>query len=132
MQLKIKSTKREELIDITPLIEEKIKNVKNGILHAFVPHATASITINENADPNIPLDIINFLNKLVPQGKWLHDRMDNNADAHIKASLIGNSISVPIENGKLQLGTWQDIFLCEFDGPRERKIILNVLRSDIL
>ena len=127
MEISVSSKKREELIDITPLIREKIEGVEDGILHAFVPHATAGITINENADLNLPIDIANFLNKLVPQGAWLHDRIDNNADAHIKASLIGNSISVPIKNGRLQLGTWQDIFLCEFDGPRKRRIILNVI-----
>lgn len=129
MELLINTSKREEFIDITNLIEnELIKNkLKNGILHVFVPHATAGITINENADLNLPNDINNFLNKLVKKGVWMHDKIDGNADAHIKTSLIGNSISVPIENGKMQLGRWQDIFLCEFDGPRKRKIILNFI-----
>ncbi len=124
----IQTNKREELIDITALIEEKVKGFNNGIAHIFVPHATAGITINENADPNLPVDITNFLNRLVPKGKWLHDRIDNNADSHIKASIIGNSVSIPVKEGKLQLGTWQDIFLCEFDGPRRRKIIINVIQ----
>ena len=127
-ELTIKTGKREELIDITALIEEKVKDFEKGIAHIFVPHATTGITINENADPNLPVDITNFLNRLVPQGKWLHDRIDNNADSHIKASIIGNSVSIPVKEGKLQLGTWQDIFLCEFDGPRRRKIIINVIQ----
>jgi len=129
MELIIKTEKREEFIDITDVIEKKIEDMKieKGILHIYISHATAGITINENADPNLPIDILNFLGKLVPKGKWMHDRIDNNADAHIKTSLIGNSISIPIESGKLQLGRWQNIFLCEFDGPRERKIILNLV-----
>ena len=126
MQLKIKTHKREELVDITDLIRHRIP-ISQGVVHIFVSHTTAGITINENADPNLPTDILNFLNKLIPQGRWLHDKIDNNADAHIKASLIGSSISIPVEEGKLQLGTWQNIFLCEFDGPRERNIIVSFL-----
>jgi secondary thiamine-phosphate synthase enzyme len=123
MDLYINTKNREELIDITSIVEKNI-TIKNGILNIFVPHATAAITINENADRNLPKDISNFLNKVVSNGIWLHDKIDNNADAHIKASVIGSSVSIPIENRKLQLGQWQDIFLCEFDGPRKRKIIL--------
>jgi len=126
MELTIKTSKREELINITNLIEDKV-NTDAGVVHVFVPHASAGITINEGADPNLPKDISNFLKKNVPQGKYMHDKIDNNADAHIKASLIGNSVFVPIKNKKLQLGTWQDIFLCEFDGPRTRKVVLNFL-----
>lgn len=129
MELFIKTSKREELIDITNLINEKINDADNGIIHLFVPHATAGITINENADVNLPKDISNFLNKLVAKGIWMHDKIDNNADAHIKASLIGNSVSVPVKNGKMELGTWQNIFLCEFDGPRKRKVLLNFLKT---
>ena len=131
MELIIKTSKREELIDITNLINKKIKinNINKGIIHLFVPHATAGITINENADTNLPKDISDFLNKLVAKGIWMHDRTDGNADAHIKASLIGNSVSVPFSEGALQLGTWQNIFLCEFDGPRKRKILLNFLKT---
>ncbi len=128
MEIKVQTKKREELVDITNLIKNKIE-IKKGILHCFIPHATAGITINENADPNLPKDISNFLRDLIPQGKWLHDRIDGNGDSHLKSSLIGNSVSIPIENKKLVLGTWQDIFLCEFDGPRERRIILNEISS---
>ncbi|MEM4703318.1 MAG: secondary thiamine-phosphate synthase enzyme YjbQ [Candidatus Pacearchaeota archaeon] len=129
MQLTIKTKKREELIDITKEIEVLISKskIKEGLCFLFVPHATAGLTINENADPNVKQDILNFLSKLVPQGKWSHDQVDRNADAHIKSSLIGSSVVVPIQNGKLQLGTWQGIMFCEFDGPRERKVILTCI-----
>ncbi len=129
MELSINTNKREELVDITSLIKEELRKnkTKNGILHIFISHATAGITINENADPNLPQDITDFLNKLVKKGIWKHDKIDGNADAHIKASLIGSSVFIPIENEKMQLGTWQDIFLCEFDGPKKRKIILNFI-----
>lgn len=129
MELIIKTNKREELIDITNLINEKINEDDNGIIHLFVAHTTAGITINENADANLPKDISNFLNKLVAKGIWMHDKIDGNADAHIKASLIGNSVSIPIKNGKMELGQWQNIFLCEFDGPKKRKILLNFLKT---
>lgn len=126
MELSINTNKREELIDITSLVEKNI-DIKNGILHIFIPHATAGITINENADPNLPKDITDFLNKLVKKGIWKHDKIDDNADSHIKASLIGNSVAIPIENKKMLLGRWQNVFLCEFDGPKKRKIILNFI-----
>ena len=126
MGLSINTNNREELVDITSLIEKNI-DIKNGILHIFIPHATAGITINENADPNLPEDINNFLNKLVEKGIWKHDKIDNNADAHIKASLIGNSVFIPVKDNQMQLGNWQNIFFCEFDGPRKRKIILNFI-----
>lgn len=126
MELEIQTKNREELVDITGLIEENIK-IKDGLLHIFIPHATAGLTINENADPNLPRDISDFLNKIVQKGVWMHDAIDNNADSHIKSSLIGNSLSIPVKDNKMKLGTWQDIFVCEFDGPRKRKIILNFI-----
>ena len=91
----IETKKREEFIDITDLIKKEI-NCESGILNVFVPHSTSAVTINENADLNLPLDISNFLNQLVPKGKYIHDKIDNNGDAHIKTSLIGNSILIPI------------------------------------
>ncbi|RMD45705.1 YjbQ family protein [Candidatus Pacearchaeota archaeon] len=129
MEIFIQSKKREELIDITSMVEEKIK-ISNGIVNLFVPHATAAITINENADPNLPLDISSFLKEKVKKGIWLHDRIDNNADAHIKSTLIGPSITIPVSNKKLLLGTWQNIFFCEFDGPRKRKIIITEVKNE--
>lgn len=126
MKSEINTSKREELINITELVRKEI-NIKEGLIHIFIPHATAAITINENADPNLPKDITDFLNKLVKKGIWKHDKIDGNADAHIKASLIGNSVIIPVKDGKMLLGRWQDIFLCEFDGPRKRNVILSFI-----
>jgi secondary thiamine-phosphate synthase enzyme len=111
------------LVNITSHVREIIadKRFTNGICHIFVPHTTAGITINESADPDVKSDVIMELNKLVPfQDSYQH--MEGNSAAHIKASIIGSSVSIFIENGNLQLGTWQGIFLCEFDGPRKRQI----------
>lgn len=128
MQLVIKTKKREEIIDITHEVEEQvaISKIKEGFCLVFVPHATAALTINENADPAISEDLLESLRGLIPKGKWKHDRIDGNADAHIKSAIIGPSLTIPIKENKLKLGTWQGIMLCEFDGPRERKIIVEV------
>jgi secondary thiamine-phosphate synthase enzyme len=126
MEFQIKTKKREEIIDITELIKKEIKDAKDGIIHIFIPHTTAAITINEGIDSNVPQDILNYLNKIVPRDGWSHNRIDNNGDSHIKASLIGSSIYAPIKNQKLQLGQWQRILFCEFDGPRTRNVILKI------
>lgn len=133
MEIEVKTTKRNELVDITEIINECLNensgNIENGIVHAFTPHATCGLTINENDDPNLPEDINKFLSNLVPQGNWKHDKIDGNADAHIKTSIIGNSVLIPFKNKNMKLGTWQNIFICEFDGPRRRKVILNIVES---
>lgn len=121
----VKSKIREELIDITRDITDYIKNkdYNNGILYLFVPHTTAAITINENADPSVKKDITITLNKLIPQiNNYSH--LEGNADAHIKATLVGSSTFVFIERQEIVLGTWQGIYFCEFDGPRNRRIFL--------
>lgn len=126
--LNIKSRNRNEFIDITDDIKSVVREsgVKNGICYLYVPHTTAGITINEGADPSVKRDIVTFLNKLIPSsGDYQH--IEGNSDAHIKSSLIGVSSSVLIEDSKLVLGTWQSIFFCEFDGPRNRKIILKLI-----
>jgi len=126
----IGSSKRLEMIDINSEVEKIVKEskVKEGICNVFAAHATAAIAINENYDPNVCLDFNDALAKLIPQGKWRHDRVDGNADAHIKAAIIGPSESIPIKNGKLQLGTWQSIMFVELDGPRSsRNIIVTVI-----
>lgn len=120
-----------EVIDITDLVREIVEKsrVEKGLVTVYTPHATAAVTINENADPNIGKDFLSALKKLVIEHDgWLHDQVDNNAAAHIKSALVGPSESVPLEEGRLCLGTWQDIFFCEFDGPRSgRKVIVSVL-----
>ncbi len=130
-EILVETKRKEELIDITILIEKVLEKVeiKEGIVHLFCPHTTCGLTINENADENLREDISNFLNSLVRKGIWLHDKIDSNSDAHIKTSLIGNSLTIPFEKGKLILGTWQNLFLCEFDGPRKRKILVSVLEN---
>lgn len=128
-ELEITTKKREEIIDITEKVKRVIgkEKIKEGICFVYVSHATAAITINENADPNIAVDFLNALDKLIPQGKWLHDKIDNNGAAHIKAAIIGPSAMIPIKNSQLLLGTWQGIMFCEFDGPRKRKIIIETM-----
>jgi secondary thiamine-phosphate synthase enzyme len=120
---------REVLIDITKEVEEEVKKsgVKEGICVVFVPHTTAGITINENADPTVKEDILSALDKIIPNISFKH--LEGNSDAHIKASLVGSSVTVLIENGELVLGTWQGIYFCEFDGPRRRKVYIKIIPS---
>ena len=125
-EITIKTNKKYEIVDITNEIEDIVKDVKEGNVTIYVPHATAAIVINENYDPNVRSDILNALSKLIPEGIWEHDKIDNNGAAHIKAAILGPSETVPIKNGKLLLGTWQSIALVELDGPRSRKIIVSV------
>jgi secondary thiamine-phosphate synthase enzyme len=126
-ELKIKTSFREELIDITDIIKNEIKacNMVSGIIHIWIPHTTAAVTINENADPDVPKDIVFALNKVVPNYiEFKHS--EGNSDAHLKSSLMGCEQDVLVKSGQLWLGTWQGIFFCEFDGPRNRKINLMI------
>ena len=123
--IQIKTTKQCELLDITSQIEFVVRKseVKSGICYVFVPHTTAGITINENADRNVKIDFINILKKLIPQSReYLH--VEGNSDSHMKASLVGFSQTILIQNKKVLLGVWQGIMFCEFDGPRTRKVIV--------
>ncbi|ERM92003.1 hypothetical protein O163_07515 [Caldanaerobacter subterraneus subsp. yonseiensis KB-1] len=120
---------REVMVDITREVEEEVKKsgIKEGICVVFVPHTTAGITINENADPTVKEDILSALDKIIPNISFKH--LEGNSDAHIKASLVGSSVTVLIENGELVLGTWQGIYFCEFDGPRKRKVYIKIIPS---
>lgn len=122
----IKTNKQDEMIDITEIIREDIRNskVKDGIVIVFVPHTTAGITINENADPDVVYDILSTFQKVFPKDSS-HRHMEGNSHAHIKASLMGSSCTIIIENGVLKLGTWQGVYFCEFDGPRTRGSVTN-------
>jgi len=126
----ISTNKKNEVIDINSEVESILKEskAKSGICTVFTPHATAAIIINENYDPNIGDDFLDALNELIKEGKWRHDKVDGNAASHIKASIVGPSETIPVENGKLMLGRWQDIMLCEFDGPRKRTVYVKPLR----
>lgn len=128
-ELKIKSNKRCEMIDITRDVQDIIfkEKLQSGYVIVYVPHTTAGITINEGADPSVQRDIIKTLNNLIPESGDYH-HMEGNSDAHIKASLIGSSVIVLIENNNLKLGTWQHIFFYEGDGPRNRKVFLDIFK----
>jgi len=124
----IKTARREQLVDITAQVIEIIgkSGVNSGICVVYVPHTTAAITINENADPSVRVDIEETLSKLVPYGKG-YRHLEGNADSHIKSTLVAPSITLIIENGRPVLGTWQGIFFCEFDGPRTRKVHVKII-----
>jgi len=127
-EIEVSTRERTCMLDITGDVERVVGDigVKEGLCTVFVPHTTAGITVNENADPSVRRDILAQLAKLVPDhGRYSHS--EGNADAHIKASLMGSSVQVPVEGGRLQFGTWQGIFFCEFDGPRRRKVWVSVL-----
>lgn len=126
--LKVKSQDREELVDFTELVRQKLKEsgAREGIVVLYVQHTTAGLTINENADPDVPVDMLHALRTLVPQHGMHFRHSEENSDAHIKASLIGTSVTVPFREGELLLGRWQGIFLCEFDGGRERQVIMMI------
>ncbi|HET6459509.1 MAG TPA: secondary thiamine-phosphate synthase enzyme YjbQ [Syntrophales bacterium] len=132
-QLTVRTNTRSEMIDITGRIKALLKEskIKNGICHVFIPHTTAAVTINENADPYVPRDILMELEKIVPQNDH-YRHVEGNSAAHIKASIVGTSETVLIENGDLVLGTWQSIFLCEFDGPRTRRVFVRLVSFDPL
>ena len=130
MYHKIQTTKPQQFIDITHRVAEEVKksNVKDGIAVIYVPHTTAGVTINESADPDVVQDMITSLNKTYPvHGEYLH--FEGNSHAHIKASLMGSSCTVIIQDGKLLLGTWQGIYFCEFDGPRNRKFYVKIING---
>ena len=124
----LRTRKTQEMIDITQQVADEVRRsgVEDGLCLIFVPHATAAVVINENADPNVCQDILDAMGRLVPEGAWRHDRIDNNAAAHIKATILGPSETVSVRGGALRLGTWQSLMLVEFDGPRDRTVIVEV------
>jgi secondary thiamine-phosphate synthase enzyme len=127
----IHSTDRTSIIDITQQIQSIVKEsgIKDGVCYVFIPHTTAGVTINENADPDVKSDMLMEINKAIPfSDSYRH--IEGNSAAHIKASLFGNSETIFLKEGRLQLGTWQGIFFCEFDGPRTRKVWVNLIKSE--
>lgn len=126
--IEISTRSRQQLVEVTSIINECVKKsrVRNGVCFIYVPHTTAGITINENADPSVARDILNALDRLIPvDGDYTH--LEGNAHAHVKASVVGHNAILLIEDGKLVLGTWQGVFLCEFDGPRKRKVLVKIM-----
>jgi len=122
--IKVKSKQREEMIEITREVEKILPDSGEGICVLFTQHTTCGLTVNENADPDVKSDMLLFLKNTIPQFYEGFRHFEHNSDAHIKSSLVGSSVTVPFENGKLLLGRWQGIFLCEFDGARERKVLM--------
>ena len=123
----VSTSSRSQMVDITSKVREAVRGsgVSGGICVVYVPHTTAGVTVNENADPAVAADILECLERLVPRGRYRH--REGNADSHIKASLMGFSLALPVEGGDLSLGTWQGVFLCEFDGPRRRRVRVEVI-----
>jgi secondary thiamine-phosphate synthase enzyme len=123
--------KREALVDITQDVVDIVNNsgILNGLVNVYAQGATAAIMIQENWDSSVQSDMLNLLRKHIPKGVWLHDLQDGNGDAHLKAGLIGPSETIPLTNGKLALSTWQNIFFCEFDGPRpKRRVVVTIIK----
>jgi secondary thiamine-phosphate synthase enzyme len=126
--LKVRSNQREELVEFTDEVQRHLKEsgAKEGVVVLYVQHTTAGLTVNENADPDVPRDLLHALRTLIPQHGMDFRHGEENSDAHIKASLVGSSVTIPFKDGTLLLGRWQGIFLCEFDGGRDRKVIMLV------
>ena len=123
MRIEVRTTRREDLVDVTAQIAEIVSasGVENAIVVVSSPHTTCGVTVNENADPDVVRDVLHGLARISPrEGGWRH--FEGNSDAHLKASLVGSSATLPIEGGRLSLGTWQAIYFCEFDGPRSRNV----------
>lgn len=127
-EFRVRTRKKAEMIDLTRQVAEIV--ARDGrdaeLCSVYVPHATAAVVINENADPNLCEDILEALDRLVPEGRWRHDRIDDNGAAHIKSAILGPSETVPVREGRLLLGTWQAIMLVELDGPRERRVVVTL------
>ena len=128
----VRTKERSQMIDITDTVSRAVdeSRIENGLAIVFVPHTTAAITINENADPDVKHDLLRKLTELIPQRESYYRHNEGNSDSHVKTSLVGNSVMVLIENGKLVLGTWQGIQFCEFDGPRNRDVFIRLVDGD--
>ena len=127
-KIKVRSRAREELVEFTADVRRVLREsgVREGICHLFVRHTTAGLTVNENADPDVPRDMLHALRTIIPQHGMGFRHGEENSDAHIKATLVGSSVIVPFGDGELSLGRWQGIFLCEFDGGREREVVMTI------
>jgi secondary thiamine-phosphate synthase enzyme len=130
LAIQLRTTARTDMVDITALVQKELQKtgVKEGICVVYVPHTTAGVTVNEGADPAVCRDIIAKLNAMVPPDSG-YRHAEGNSDSHIKTSLIGSSVTVLVEGGRLVLGTWQKIFFCEFDGPRSRSVYVKALQG---
>jgi secondary thiamine-phosphate synthase enzyme len=124
----VRTTAKREMIDLTARVAEVVARtgLAEGLCSVYTPHATAAIVVNENDDPNVCVDVLDSLDRLVPAGIWRHDRVDGNAASHIQATILGPGETIPVRDGRLQLGTWQAVMLVELDGPRERRVLVTL------
>jgi secondary thiamine-phosphate synthase enzyme len=127
----VKSRQREELVEFTDVVRQKLQEsgVRDGIVLLYTQHTTAGLTINENADPDVKHDMLKKLEALVPRQENYYRHAEGNSDSHVKASLFGQSVTVLLERGRLLLGQWQGVYLCEFDGPRPRSVLVKVVET---
>ncbi|MEW6297215.1 MAG: secondary thiamine-phosphate synthase enzyme YjbQ [Thermodesulfobacteriota bacterium] len=127
-EIRVRTSKKYQVLDLTAQIAQAVRDsrVSEGICCVYTPHATAAIVINENDDPQIGLDLLDALEKLIPEGVWRHDQVDSNGAAHLKAAILGPSEVIPVQQSRLALGTWQAIMLVELDGPRDRRVIVTI------
>ena len=127
-ELHIRTRTKRELVDITGEVAAIVakSGLADGLCHVYVAHATAAIVVNENDDPNVCVDLLDALDRLIPAGIWRHDRVDGNAASHIQAAILGPGETIPVQRGALALGRWQAIMLAELDGPRERRIVVTL------
>ena len=130
--IKLQTSTRETLVDITPRVRDLVRRsgVRDGLVAVYSQGATAAIMIQENWDDSVQRDVVDLLRKLIPRGVWQHDAQDGNGDAHLKSGLVGPSETIPLIDGQLGLSTWQNIFFCEFDGPRrDRKVVCTIIKD---
>ena len=127
-ELRIRTRAKREMVDLTSRVADIVARagVAEGLCSVYVPHATAAIVINENDDPNVCVDVLEALDKLIPAGGWRHDRVDGNAASHIQATILGPGETIPVREGRLMLGTWQAVMLVELDGPRDRRVLVTL------
>jgi len=130
--IKVRSREREQFVEITDEVRQRLREsgAREGVCILFVRHTTAGLTVNENADPDVPRDLLHALRTLIPQHGMDFRHGEENSDAHLKASLVGSSVTIPFHDGELLLGRWQGIFLCEFDGGRERQVIMTLMSGE--
>src|SRR4051812_47798301 len=125
----LRTKRRSEMIDVTDVVLHRVReeSVVEGLAIVYVPHTTAAVTINENADPDVKSDLLKKLELLIPKNEAYYEHAEGNSDSHLKTSIVGNTVTVIIERGNLILGRWQGIYFCEFDGPRERELIIKLV-----
>jgi secondary thiamine-phosphate synthase enzyme len=128
--LPVRTSHRSEMLDVTDRLEKLVgsHNLSNGMLIAYVPHTTAAVTINENADPDVQHDVLKKLSELIPKSETYYRHGEGNSDSHVKTSLVGSSVTVLIERSRLVLGRWQGVYFCEFDGPRQREMHVKLVK----